>query len=134
MWPLIVEFADIIQQPNMSAHSIIAYFLYGTGMELWAAIKDKRCIGFVCFQIMGPPYYATGTRNFIYMQEKDAELSEKLSAKFSNFLKRNNLKYYMFHSQTEKMGEHFKTKLRLSGLDTLQTEYIHTGKMIMGGK
>lgn len=131
MWPLIVEFADILKEPNMSAHSIMSYFLYGN-IELWAAIKDEKPIGFTCFQMAGPPYYSTGIRNFIFMKEKDEELVRKLYETFSNFLKKNTLKYFMFHSQNKKLGMHFQRELEQFGLETLKSEYIHIGKRKIG--
>ena len=131
MWPLIVEFADILKEPNMSAHSIMSYFLYGN-IELWAAIKDEKPTGFTCFQIAGPPYYSTGIRNFIFMKEKDEELVQKLYEAFADFLKKNNLKYFMFHSQNKKMGIHLRERLEPFGLETLKSEYIHIGKRRIG--
>ena len=133
MWPLIVELADILNDPNISAHSLMAYFLYGEGLEIWAALKNSQLIGFVCFQIAGPPYYSTGVRNFIYMKEKDEELSQQLSDKFEDFLKRHRFKYFMYHSQDKKVGDHFATKLGKIGLERLKSEYIHTGKRKIGG-
>lgn len=127
MWPLIVEFADILKEPNMSAHSIMSYFLYGN-IELWGAFKNDKQVGFTCFQIAGPPYYSTGVRNFIFMKDKDEELVQKLYEAFADFLKKNKLKYFMFHSQNQKLGMHLRGKLEPFGLETLKSEYIHIGK------
>jgi len=137
IWPLVVELADILKTPGMSAHSLMSYFLYGINgsVELWGAIKDGKCIGFTSFHIATAPYYSTGIWSFIYMKEEDEELVNQLYEKFPDFLKKNNLKYAMYHSQTKKLGEYFREKLAILGIKTIKTEYIHSGKRIIkGGK
>jgi len=133
VWPLVVELADILKTPGMSAHSLMAYFIY-SGCEIWGAIKDGKCIGFTSFHIPTAPYYSTGVWSFVYMKEKDEELVTQLYEKFPEFLKKNNLKYAMYHSQTRKMGEYFKEKLESLGIKTIKTEYVHSGKRSIGGK
>lgn len=136
VWPLVVELADILKTPGMSAHSLLSYFLYGLngGVELWEAIRDGKCIGFISFHMLAAPYYSTGACTFVYMKEKDEELVQQLYEKFPEFLKKNNLKYFKFHSQTKKMGKYFEGKGLLMGLDTIKSEFIHTGKRKIGGK
>ena len=132
MWPLIVELTDILKTPGMSAHSLMTFLLYGT-TELWAAIKDGNCIGFICFQEVGAPFYSMGMCNYIYMREKDDELTDRMYEKFIDFLKENSLKYFAFHSQDKKLGTHFKEKWKEQGLDIVKTEYLYTGKRQIGG-
>lgn len=132
MWPLIVEFADILKTPGMSAHSLMTFFLYGN-IELWAAIKEGNCIGFICFQEIGAPFYSMGMCNYIYMKEKDPELADQMYEKFINFLEENRLKYFAFHSQDEKLGVHFKKKWKERGLNVKKIEYLYTGIRQIGG-
>ena len=134
--PLIVELADILKQPGVSAHSLMSYFIAGIQsgtLEVWVALKDNKPVGFTSFCVLGWPHYSTGMCNYIFMQEKDAELTEQLYAKFPEFLKKNKLKYFAFHSQTKKLGEHFAQKWQTYGLKVLKTEYLHTGKRKIGG-
>jgi len=137
VWPLMGELADILKTPGLSPFSLMSYLLYGSnaGVEIWGAIKDGKCIGFISFHIAAAPYYSTGVCSFFYMKEKDEELVNQLYEKFPEFLKKNNLKYAMFHSQTKKIGEHFKNKWSVLGITMIKTEYIHSGKkVIKGGK
>jgi len=136
VWPLVVELADILKTPGMSAHSLMSYFLYGIngGVELWGAIKEGKCIGFTSFHKAAAPYYSTGVWTFVYMKEKDKELTAQLYEKFPEFLKKNNLKYAMYHSQTRKMGEYFKDKLADLDIKTIKSEYVHSAKRNIGGK
>lgn len=132
VWPLVVDLSDILKTPGMSAHSLMAYFMY-SGCELWGAIKEGKCIGFTSFHIAAAPYYSTGVVSFIYMKEKDEELVNQLYEKFPEFLVKNSLKYAMYHSQTKKMGEHFKDKATDLGIKTIKSEYLHSGKKMLGG-
>jgi len=133
VWPLVVEFADILKTPGMSAHSLMSYFMY-SGCEIWGAIKDGKCIGIISFHIAAAPYYSTGVWSFVYMKDKDKELITQLYEKFPEFLEKNNLKYAMFHSQTKKLGEHFKNILDSLGIKTIKSEYVHSCKRIIGGR
>jgi len=136
VWPLVVELADILKTPGMSAHSLMSYFLYGinAGVELWGAIKDGKCIGFMSLIVCSAPYYSTGSPTYIYMKEKDEELVNQLYKKFGEFLKKYNLKYFMFSSQSKKLIKHFETKHLEMGLKTLKTQYLCMGKRTIGGK
>jgi len=131
LWPLVVELADAIKCPGMSAQSIFAFLLYTTvhrSSEIWGAFKDKQCVGFMVFQEVGPPFYSTGLCCFVYMREIDDTLRKKMSAKFPEFLEKNNLKYFMFQAQNEKMGKYFKTKCTEMGMKVLKDNYIFLGK------
>ena len=132
MWPLVVELADIMKTPGMSAHSLMTFLLYGNN-ELWAAIKNGKCIGFICFQEIGAPFYSMGMCNYIYMKEKDNELTAQMYDKFIEFLSEHSLKYFVFHSQDKKLGTHFKERWKELGLDVEKIEYLYTGKRRIGG-
>jgi len=133
IFPLIVELADIIKTPGMSAQSIFAYLLYGKS-ETWVALKEKKPIGFAVFQELGPPHYSTGMCPFVYMQEKDQELMDKMYEQFLDFLTNHKLKYFSYHSQNKKLGEHFKAKLKEYELETIKSEYLYIGKRKIGGQ
>jgi len=133
VYPLVVELADIIKTPGMSAQSIFAYLLYGSA-ETWVALKENKPIGFAVFQELGPPHYSSGTCPFVYMQEKDKELIGQLYEKFTDFLIKHKLKYFSYHSQNKKLGEHFKGKLKEHDLETIKSEHLYIGKRKIGGK
>jgi len=134
MWPLVVELADILKQPGVTAHSLMAYFLYGIsgGVELWAAMKDDNCVGLISFQNLGAPHYSTGACTYFYMKEKDKELTDGMYQKFVDFLRHNKLKYYSFHAQNKKLGMHFKEVIKELGLSTTHNEYLYIGKRKIG--
>lgn len=133
IYPLVVELADILKTPGMSAQSIFAYLLYGNA-ETWVALKENKPIGFIVFQELGPPNYSTAVCPFIYMQEKDKDLTEQMYEKFADFLSEKKLKYFGYHSQNKKLGEHFKGKWQQYGLDVIKSEYLYIGKRKVGGK
>lgn len=138
LWPLIVNLADILKTPGTSAHSLMTFLLYGVMnnvIELWAAIKENKCLGFVVFQIMNAPYYSMGARNYTYVEktEDKKEIIEQFRAKFADFLKRNNLKYFMYHSKNQRLGDKWKTELSEYGLNVKNEEYLFIGTRKIGG-
>ena len=131
LWPLVVECADAIKVPGMSAQSIFTFLLYSTihhTSEIWGAFKDKQCVGFIVFQGLGPPYYSTALCSFVYMKEIDDTLRKKVAGKFPEFLKKKNLKYFVFQAQNEKAGRYFKTKCAEMGMKVLKDNYIFIGR------
>jgi len=130
MWPLIVEFVDIQKTPGISAHSLMTAFLYSlpdASIELWAAIKDGKCIGFITFQIMGPPYYSTGQAGNWYMQDKDQELISQMYDMHVEFMKRYQLKYWLFGVLPRKLAKKFEVEYGKRGLEFTQKGYTYAG-------
>ena len=133
LFPLVNELADIIKIPGISAQSMFSYLLY-SGAETWVALKNNNPIGFVTFQVLGPPYYSTGTWPFFYMQDKDPELTEQMYGKFVEFLQNHKLLYCTFNTQIKKLGEHFKEKLKGFDIEILKVGHVYTGKRIIRRK
>ena len=111
LWPLVVEFNDIVKTPGISAHSLMTYMLYGIQSKtviIWIAVIDGKPVGFITFQQAGPPNYSTGQITTFYMQVKDRELSRGLVDKFLEFMKINKLLYAKFDVSVEKLAERYK--------------------------
>jgi len=131
--PLVIELAEILAQPGSDEFSILAYF-DAAMPEIWAAHKGNPLepIGFIVFNRLNFPHYSMGMCNYFYMKDKDPELTQQLYAKFPEYLKKYNLKYFCFHSQSRKLGERFKEEWGKLGLETLKKEYLYTGKRVLG--
>jgi len=138
MWPLIVESADRMKKPGMSAHSLMTYFLYGVigkSIELWGAISnDNKCMGFVTFQVLGAPHYSTGLCSYIYINKNAnrKDIYQLFCEQFVDFMKRNSLKYFVFHSQYKRLAEKWKNDLVSYGMNTKNEEYILIGTRKIG--
>ena len=135
LWPLIVQLADRLNMPGMTAHSIMSYVLYNPGIEVWGAIKeDNEPIGFIIFEQLGPPYVSTGYGGFLYMKDKNRKVTDNLIAKFLDFLKTRQLLYWNFSTHFERLGQHFIKKLKdMEGMTFLNQSYIYQGRRKIGG-
>jgi len=127
VWPLVVKLAESVDTGGMSAHSIMAFLMYSPGIEVCAAIEDKKCIGFCVWQICGPPYYATGMINFIYMDKKGTDALSKFAEKFKEFMQKNTLIYFIIHAQNRKMEKYFMGIMEKQGFKSTKTQYIIHG-------
>lgn len=126
LYPLVKKLVEKMNSPEITTRSLMEFLLSGY-VWVFAAIKDKRVIGFITAYIARPPYDATAVFPFIYMDEKDPELVDQLFEAVSAFAKASGVKYFMYHSQSEKLGDYFKALLESQGLTTTRTEYIHFG-------
>jgi len=135
LWPLIVELADRLNTPGITAHSVMAYILYGQGVEVWGAVKeDNEPMGFIVFQQLGPPYVSTGHAGFFYMKDKDSKARDALISKFFDFLKANKLLYWNFSTHFERLAQHFLKKAKeFEEITLLSQSYTYQGRRRIGG-
>lgn len=135
LWPLIVEFADRLNTPGMTSHSIMSYILYNPGIEMWGAINENNePIGFIVFQELGPPFVSTGHGGFLYMRDKNRKITDALISKFLDFLKIHRLLYWNFSTHFERLGQHFIKKLKeMEGMTLLSESYTYQGRRKIGG-
>jgi len=138
LWSLIVNLADRMNTPGMSAHSLMTFFVYGVinkTIEIWGAIKDNKCLGFITFQVLHAPYYSMGACNYVYVEKTEfkKEIMQRFVEKFAEFIKSKNLKYVMFHSQYKRLANKWKEDLAQYDIDIKNEEYILIGKRKIGG-
>ena len=109
LWPLVIDFVDIVKTPGMSAHSIMSFMIYATAnntLSLYAVLEDSEPKGFICLQELGPPYYSTCHGAMIYLDHVSEETRSKAYKTISNFCKERKLKYFSFETKLKKLADH----------------------------
>lgn len=128
--PMVYEFAGKINLPGISHESLMSYFLYSAGIEIYVALAEGEPKGFMSLGIMGPPYYSTAIVHSIYKPEKDDELVNMMYDTATNFMKTHKLLYYYYIAVNKKIGEYFSKKAKERNISASCLGYYYSGKRI----
>ncbi|NIT59329.1 MAG: hypothetical protein GWN00_24835 [Aliifodinibius sp.] len=126
--PMVYEFAGKINLPGISYESLMSYFLYSAGIEVYVGLVDGKPKGFMSIGIMGAPYYSTAIVHSIYKPEPDPILADMMYDTFADFMKTHKLIYHYYIAVDKKTGKYFADKAKERNITATCMGYYFSGK------
>lgn len=98
--PLVQDFCEKIDMPNINFYSVIAYFqrtaqIGGELAELWTAFEDDIPIGFAHWCVRGIPLVGTVYLDYLYSKANKREVVKKFIEQFLRYGAKHNSPWYM---------------------------------------
>ena len=137
--PLIVDFLEKIQLPNINYHSMIAMFqrtaqIGGELVELWAVLEEKEPVGFAHWCVRDIPMVGTTHMDFLYSKANRRDIIKEILMKWKEFGEKHNSPFYMYDVvNNPKLVQHFKNLAEFFGFESVQQPYLpHIARMKHG--
>jgi hypothetical protein len=127
--PMIQDFLDKTDLPNMNIHSMVAFFqrtvqIGGELVELWAAFDGEEPVGFANWCVRDLPLIGSVHLNFVYCKANRKDFLRQLVTEFKNFGIKHHSPWYMYDvANNPKLINHFNSIAEEFGYDPIKQPY-----------
>lgn len=128
--PLVIDFLEKVNLPNINYHSMIAIFqrtaqLGGDLVELWVALEENEPVGFAHWCVRDIPLVGTTHMDFLYCKGNRKDIVKDLVSKWIEFGTKLHSPFYMYDVvNTPKLVQHFKNLAEDFGFESVQQPYL----------
>lgn len=127
--PLIQDFIDKTNLPNINVHSMVAFFqrtaqLGGEIVELWVSLEDNEPVGFAHWNVRDLPLVGSVHLSFLYCKGNKYNIAKQLIEEFKNFGIKHNSPWHMYDVvDNPKLINHFNNIAQEFGYDQVKQPY-----------